>query len=270
MFGLIGKIRAVTGCAEELAEILTGGSGEMPGCLEYLVAVDVADPDVVWVTEVWSDRASHEASLQLPSVRAAIARGRPLIAGFELHVETSPRARDLPSVAVSAEGTQPGSASHLISLQRHGAWADAALLGASRTQVTPVPEALRELAHVRGAQETWLARIEGRSPSLAIWPALGVAELASAGRRIDDALEHLVTSAGAADLARPVSYQASSGAFTTELRDILLHLFLHGQYHRGKANAALRQAGAGPVAVDYIAWRRAGSPPPSNEAEAGD
>lgn len=93
MFGLIGKIRAREGCAEELAEVLTSGTGAMPGCVEYLVARDVADPDVLWVTEVWEDRESHAASLRLPSVQAAIARGRPLIAGFELHVETSPYAR---------------------------------------------------------------------------------------------------------------------------------------------------------------------------------
>ena len=35
-----------------------------------------------------------------------------------------------------------------------------------------------------------------------------------------------------------------------------LHLLLHGQYHRGKANAAVCDAGATPVGVDYIAWHR--------------
>ncbi|MCC6309926.1 MAG: antibiotic biosynthesis monooxygenase [Trueperaceae bacterium] len=94
MFGLIGKIRAREGRAEELAEVLTSGTGAMPGCTAYLVARDVADPDVLWVTEVWEDKESHAASLRLPSVQAAIARGRPLIAGFELHVETSPYGRE--------------------------------------------------------------------------------------------------------------------------------------------------------------------------------
>ena len=44
--------------------------------------------DVLWVTEVWTDQAAHRASLQLPSVQAAIAKGRPLIAGFDSRTET--------------------------------------------------------------------------------------------------------------------------------------------------------------------------------------
>jgi quinol monooxygenase YgiN len=54
----------------------------MPGCLSYIVAKDPADADALWITEVWDSRASHAASLQLPSVREAIERGRPMIAGF--------------------------------------------------------------------------------------------------------------------------------------------------------------------------------------------
>lgn len=63
----------------------------MPGCLSYVVAADPADPDGVWVSEVWTNAESHKASLQLESVKAAITKGMPLIAGFESHVETEPR-----------------------------------------------------------------------------------------------------------------------------------------------------------------------------------
>jgi quinol monooxygenase YgiN len=62
----------------------------MPGCLSYVVAADANEPDALWVTEVWQSQASHQASLQLPAVRAAIAKGRPLIAGFSSRVETAP------------------------------------------------------------------------------------------------------------------------------------------------------------------------------------
>jgi len=82
MYGLIAKMTAASGKRDELARILLDGIGGMPGCLTYVVAKDAADADALWVTEVWEDRASHEASLELPSVREAIARGRPLIAGF--------------------------------------------------------------------------------------------------------------------------------------------------------------------------------------------
>jgi quinol monooxygenase YgiN len=89
-FGMIGKMKAQPGKRAELVGILGAGTGAMPGCRAYLIAEDAKDPDAIWITEIWDDAASHKASLQLPSVRDAIAKGRPLIAGFELSAETKP------------------------------------------------------------------------------------------------------------------------------------------------------------------------------------
>lgn len=90
MFGMIGKMRAVPGKRADLIAILIDGTGAMPGCLHYIVMEDVAEPDAIWITEVWENEASHKASLQLPAVQAAIAKGRPLIAGFDLSAKTTP------------------------------------------------------------------------------------------------------------------------------------------------------------------------------------
>ncbi|WP_292114705.1 putative quinol monooxygenase [Brevundimonas sp.] len=90
MYGLIGRMKAVPGQRDALAAILLEGTGAMPGCLSYIVAKDPADADALWITEVWDSADSHRASLQLPAVRDAIARGRPLIAGFDSQVETEP------------------------------------------------------------------------------------------------------------------------------------------------------------------------------------
>ena len=90
MYGLISKITAVAGQREALAGILIDGTVSMPGCLSYVVAADATDLDALWVTEVWESQASHQASLQLAGVKAAIAKGRPVIAGFSSRVETVP------------------------------------------------------------------------------------------------------------------------------------------------------------------------------------
>jgi len=90
MYGLIGKMRATPGQRDVLIAILLEGTRDMPGCLSYVIARDPADADAVWITEVWSDEASHKASLSLPSVQAAIARARPIIAGFDQHTVTEP------------------------------------------------------------------------------------------------------------------------------------------------------------------------------------
>lgn len=90
MYGLISKINAVPGKRDELAMIMLKATKNMPGCLSYVVAADPKDPDGLWITEVWDSSESHQASLQLPEVQQAIAKGRPLIAGFSNRVETQP------------------------------------------------------------------------------------------------------------------------------------------------------------------------------------
>lgn len=90
MYGLIGQMKAAAGKRAELASILLDGTAAMPGCLSYIVAEDSADADALWITEVWDSKQSHADSLKLPAVQAAIAKGRPLIAGFGSRTETVP------------------------------------------------------------------------------------------------------------------------------------------------------------------------------------
>lgn len=90
MYGLIGKMTAHPGQRDALIAILTESTGEMPGCLSYVVARDAKEADVLWVTEVWKSQADHQGSLKLPTVQAAIARGRPLIKDIGPYFETEP------------------------------------------------------------------------------------------------------------------------------------------------------------------------------------
>lgn len=90
MYGLIGKMVAQPGKRDDLLAILSGQVGPMPGCLSYVIAKDPQDANGLWITEVWEDTASHQASLGLPQVKAAIQQAMPLVAGFESRVETEP------------------------------------------------------------------------------------------------------------------------------------------------------------------------------------
>ena len=90
MFGSITRITATAGKRDELIAILLESTGAMPGCLSYIVASDPAEADGIWITEVWTDEASHKASLSLPQVQAAIAKARPIIAGFDSQTRTAP------------------------------------------------------------------------------------------------------------------------------------------------------------------------------------
>ena len=135
-------------------------------------------------------------------------------------------------------------------LREHMAWADDAMLDAMASAPSWPEEVAREFAHVLGAQENWLARIEGRSSRCAIWPdsdqaavrTLALDVRVGYARHLDTLIE--------ADLLRTVTYTNSAGiSFETPVRDILYQVFLHAQYHRGKMNLLLRQAGLTPVSV---------------------
>jgi len=90
MYGLIGRLAAAPGKRDELIAILLASTGDMPGCLSYIIAKDPDDADAIWITEAWTREEHHRASLALPAVQRAIARARPLIAGFRDRFVTEP------------------------------------------------------------------------------------------------------------------------------------------------------------------------------------
>jgi len=91
MFGMHGAFKAQPGKAEELAGILLEAAEGLRAderCLLYIVSRQ--GDDTVWVTEAWSDREAHDASLRAPGVPEMIARAQPLIAGTEGRAEFEP------------------------------------------------------------------------------------------------------------------------------------------------------------------------------------
>jgi uncharacterized damage-inducible protein DinB len=139
----------------------------------------------------------------------------------------------------------------------HVRWADERALEALRGAPRASAEALRVYAHVLGAEHTWLSRLRGEPPEVAIWPALTLDECAALASRNADGFEAFLDSLGPGDLAREVEYRNSAGdGFRTRIDDILLHVALHGSYHRGQVAMLLRQEGAVPLPTDYIAFVR--------------
>ncbi|KQX08091.1 MULTISPECIES: putative quinol monooxygenase [unclassified Leifsonia] len=79
----IGTLGARPGRRDELVALLTRPSAPLRevGCLLYEVGVSDDEPDTVFVAELWESEEAHRASLELPSVRAAIDEARPLLSG---------------------------------------------------------------------------------------------------------------------------------------------------------------------------------------------
>jgi uncharacterized damage-inducible protein DinB len=138
----------------------------------------------------------------------------------------------------------------------HLVWADAELARAMARPNAPA-DAVREYAHVAGSGEVWLSRIEHRKPTAAIWPELSAADAATLTTRSGVAYKALVNKLNDATLDAPIKYTNSAGkTFATPLGDILIHVAMHAQYHRGKVNQMLRQSGAEPAPVDFISFVR--------------
>ena len=139
----------------------------------------------------------------------------------------------------------------------HMRWADESVLQALRAAEDVPPDALRLYAHVLGAEHVWLARINRQAAEVAIWPRLLPDECAALAGENHSAYEHLLARLSPDELAQNVRYQNSTGAeFDTSVEDILLHVALHGSYHRGQIARALREGGGVPQPTDYIAFVR--------------
>ncbi len=87
-----GYFKAQPGQGEALAAILLEAADALradDSCLLYVVSRG-EDADTIWVSEVWTDREAHDASLRAPGVPETIARARPLIAGMDGRAEFTP------------------------------------------------------------------------------------------------------------------------------------------------------------------------------------
>lgn len=52
-----------------------------PNCIHYIIGTS-DEPEAVWVYEVWTNVASHDASLEPEDIQALIQKARPLITGM--------------------------------------------------------------------------------------------------------------------------------------------------------------------------------------------
>lgn len=150
-----------------------------------------------------------------------------------------------------------GGYEQLKKLLEHLVWADQRVLDSLRAVTHPDQRALDLYAHVLGSEHNWLARIRELPPREKIWPDLTVARAEALAAENAASLRSFLESLSADQLQRKVSYKNSVGvAFDSTIEDMLLHVVLHGCYHRGQVALVVRGAGAEPAPTDYIAWVR--------------
>ena len=82
-YAFAGTMRAKPGDRDAVVALLLRDQSALTqvGCRSYLVGVNEAAPDLVYVSEVWDSKQAHDESLRLPSVQAAIGEAMPLLTG---------------------------------------------------------------------------------------------------------------------------------------------------------------------------------------------
>jgi uncharacterized damage-inducible protein DinB len=143
-------------------------------------------------------------------------------------------------------------------LLAHDGWANAAALAALRAG--PAPEKARAwMAHLIGAERTWLVRIREEPPAMAVWPDLDLDACAAELTELGAEWQRLLDGLDEEGLGEGVAYRNSKGEFwTSTVGDILTHVALHASYHRGQIAASIRDAGGTPPYTDYIQAARTG------------
>ena len=141
-------------------------------------------------------------------------------------------------------------------------WASGVLIATLATTSDAPEETGRVMAHIIGAQNVWLSRIEGTDSALAVWPALDVGDMRAALDDVASRWMRFLESADDALLSREIEYTNSRGdRFRSTVYDIAHQVVTHGAHHRGQINARLREAGHSAPWTDYIQASRTGRLP---------
>ena len=115
------------------------------------------------------------------------------------------------------------------------------------------------VVHILGAEEIWLKRWHGESPTALVSPD-GIASFAEVRRRWDTLeaeLQRFLGSLTEEGGLRVFRYRDTRGnAYATPLWQAMQHVVNHSTYHRGQVITLLRQLGAKPVATDLITYYR--------------
>ena len=160
---------------------------------------------------------------------------------------------------------------HFQIFARYNAWANhrlytaiAALPTETLSQERPAAyfkTILGTLNHILVVDRLWLGRIlREDTAGLHLDMILhdNFPKLLSARQEEDRRIIDLADRFGPRDFERTVVYRTTRGErFSTELRQLLSHLFNHQTHHRGQLHALLKDAGADPPVLDLIYFMRA-------------
>ena len=153
-------------------------------------------------------------------------------------------------------------------LYDYNAWADRRALEAAGKVTTeefvkPMGSSFGSLrdtiAHIYGAEWTWLERFQGRSPASLpdVTQFQDATSLKEKWAELEGRLLAFVGGLTQDDLNRVMEYKTLKfGVYRNPLWQSMQHVVNHGSYHRGQVTTLLRQLGAQPILTDLMHFYR--------------
>jgi uncharacterized damage-inducible protein DinB len=155
----------------------------------------------------------------------------------------------------------------LRDLVRHMEWADATMWSAVRTLRSTDDARLGQLLnHLHLTQRAFIDVWTGKEFDRSMFHERTVAEAEELARQCHRDAAAFMATLDENTLDRvtnlPWAERFAKGANPTTLGDTIVQITSHSTYHRGQANTRIRELGAEPPLVDYIAWLWLGRPAP--------
>ncbi|MBT2658809.1 DinB family protein [Bacillus sp. ISL-18] len=146
----------------------------------------------------------------------------------------------------------------IMKMFQHLDWANLRIVEALNAKGDRNHQTKRLFSHLLLAEEVWFNRLQGLdSNPQAIWTELTIEECLNLVLKNQQRFSGLLGGLSETTMEDVIVYKNSTGQeFSTSVGDILTHVALHGQYHRGQINRLLREDGFEPVNVDFITFVR--------------
>lgn len=147
---------------------------------------------------------------------------------------------------------------HFERMFDHAHWANRRVAQTLQGLEGKTEKPYRWFAHILGAEKVWLTRLNGRSSKhLPIWPKLSLEQCETLLAENQEGYRRFLSALTDVELAKPAENRNQTGAASqTSIQDILTHVCMHGNYHRGQIAASLREEGFEPVGTDYFLYIR--------------
>jgi len=143
-------------------------------------------------------------------------------------------------------------------MYQHMSWADKQIILAISKQTESMDKAQALLGHIVSAEYIWLSRI-GRKDigSFTPWTKLSIKECSELSEENYKGYMKIVEGMTDQLADSIIQYKTTKGdEMESRMGDILLHVGLHGSYHRGQIAAILKVNGFPPPSTDYILYCR--------------